>query len=392
MDVAILVGLVMSGIAAVAAGVVISPTRRASRPAKVAENVAQFKRCYEELGQRQTELDEETLRSSPPSWRQGDIPMLTRPGWLLERPLPLDSIILISQKSQQPVHTLVARSRILTGLDLAGPITYSKAVTHIAGMQHFSNGVIYRLMAIDVSNRHLTMKFDEARYFDYLDTSEVLSYEKVSTPRKCSYRELLGDPFKLTNRVASLGVLTLTLKHGKTGTKFLLHKRTADVVLGAGLFHVIPAGEFTPSDVSLEAIQEDLSIWRNIVREYAEELLGREDAQGHGGRRIDYDNSSPYKELAQAASSGALKISVLGLGLDPLTWKPELLTVAVFDGEAFDLAFGERITGNFEGTVIEDIPYTEENVHHYTSSANTRLGAKACLLLSWRHRAALGLG
>jgi hypothetical protein len=218
----------------------------------------------------------------------------------------------------------------------------------------------------------------------------VLAYKELSADGSNEYRAYLGDPFNLRNRVTSLGILTLTvLRHAVPS--FIMHKRTAKVVLGTDLFHVVPAGEFTPSNISPLAVREDLSLWKNISREYAEELLGHIDAQGGGGRKIDFLHGPPYNQLNSARESGLLKVYALGLGLDALTWKPELLTVAVFDASVFEEIFGRHPGGNYEGTIIEDIPFTPENLLSYTESDSTRSGAKACLELAWRHRIALGL-
>ena len=392
MDGVAVTGLIIAGIAAIAAGVVVAPTSRASRLAKVAENISQFKRYYNELGRTQVSLNEDALRISPASWRHGEIPLLVQAGWIPDRPMPLAAISLSLHEDSTSVDRLVDRSRILNGLDLSGPITYSKAVTEIAGMDHFTNGSIYRPMSVGLLGQGLRMEFELARYFEYLDTSEILSYEKSSGRKKCEYREKLGDPFDFRNRVSSMGILTLTLQRGQAGSTFMMHRRnSAKVVLGSDLFHVVPAGEFTPSDISLESARNDLSLWRNIAREYSEELLGTVDAQGQGGRRIDYNEEFPYKELAHATSSGELQISILGLGLDPLSWKPELLTVAIFKDEVFKTIFGEKMAGNYEGTIIPNIEFTEENIQHYIRNSNTRLGAKACLQLTWQNRIELGL-
>jgi hypothetical protein len=391
MDGIAVAGVVIAGIAAIAAGIVVAPTSRSSRLAKVAENIAQFKRHYDELRRTQVSLNEDALRISPTSWRHGEIPLLVQAGWIPDRPMPLTAISLRLQEDGASVDELVDRSRILKGLDLSGPIAYSKAITEIAGMDHFTNGSIYRPVSVDPLSQGLRIEFELARYFEYLDTSEILSYEKSCGRKKCAYREKLGSPFDFRNRVSSLGILTLTLQRGQAGSTFMMHRRNSEkVVLGSDLFHVVPAGEFTPSDISLESARNDLSLWRNIAREYSEELLGTLDAQGQGGRRIDYSRDFPYGDLAHATSSGSLQIFVLGLGLDPLSWKPELLTVAIFKKEVFKAIFGDDMKGNYEGTIIEDIEFTEENVQHYVRNSNTRLGAKACLQLAWKNRIELG--
>ena len=59
----------------------------------------------------------------------------------------------------------------------------------------------------------------------------------------------------------------------------MMHKRSGQYVVGDALYHVVPAGEFAPSDLSLAAIDADFDLWRNITREFAEELLRLPDAQ-----------------------------------------------------------------------------------------------------------------
>jgi hypothetical protein len=282
-------------------------------------------------------------------------------------------------------------------------LTYSEAVRRIAGMSHFFNGTIYRPIEIDVGEAYRRIRVNEAKYFDYLDTSEVLAYQAAVEDRHGRghrrarrYRDDLGSPFDLTNRVASLGVLTLTIRLGSPYHTFFLHRRDpTKVVVGSELFQVVPAGEYTPSDISREAVRDDLDLWRNIAREYAEEMLGREDAQGTGGKSIDFDDASPFRELAQARRDGNLSVRALGIGIDPLSWKPELLTVAIFGSDVFDVVFKDIVLRSDEGTLIVregvGLPFTKETIDDYATSRSTRPGAQACLTLAWRHRRTLGL-
>jgi hypothetical protein len=381
-------GLILAAAAVVAGVIVIRPTRSSGKTADTENNIAHFKRNFQELKRRQIALNGTVLDASPMAWRQNNVPMLTLPGWIFDQPIPIDDIVIDLADSNGDGEASV--ESLLPGLDLAGPITYSKAVTEIAGMTHFTNGVIYRPVRLIARDGMVRMIFERSRYFDYLDTCEVLAYKELSANGPNEYRAHLGDPFNLRNRVTSLGILTLTVLRNATPS-FIMHKRTAKVVLGTDLFHVVPAGEFTPSNISRAAVREDFSLWRNISREYAEELLGHIDAQGAGGRKIDFLYGQPYNQLNSAREAGLLKVYVLGLGLDALTWKPELLTVAVFGASAFEEIFGRHPGGNYEGTIIEDIPFTPESVLSYTESDDTRSGAKACLELAWRHRVTLGL-
>ncbi|UOX84728.1 hypothetical protein MUY14_23220 [Amycolatopsis sp. FBCC-B4732] len=165
---------------------------------------------------------------------------------------------------------------------------------------------------------------------------------------------------------------------------------------GPDILHVIPAGEFTPSDIGLSALREDFDLWKNIMREYGEEFLNVEEAYGRGGRPIDYSRDEPFHRLHAAYVSGELTVRVLGIGLDLLDWKPSLYTVCVLDSPTFDEIFAAMVSSGPEGTILvgpegQGIPFTEENVRLYTGHPGTVNAGAACLELAWRHRDALGV-
>lgn len=71
--------------------------------------------------------------------------------------------------------------------------------------------------------------------------------------------------------------------------------------------HLLPAGIFQSSSVLPEAVTADFSIWRNVQREHAEELLGHEECDG-SGRPIDYANREPFVAMDNAISDGRMRI------------------------------------------------------------------------------------
>jgi len=73
---------------------------------------------------------------------------------------------------------------------------------------------------------------------------------------------------------------------------------------------VIPAGEFQPSSIAPDDITNDFDIWRNIVRELSEELLGTPEHDGSRSAPIDYDGWPLYRALGQARRDGKLKAAV----------------------------------------------------------------------------------
>jgi hypothetical protein len=83
--------------------------------------------------------------------------------------------------------------------------------------------------------------------------------------------------------------------------------------------------------------------------------------------------------------------------MDPLTWKQEILTVAIFEPEVFDTIFQNIVTENDEGRLIfRDVdsrqmtPFTESNADSRFRDRLLPAGA-ACLALAWQHRSKLGI-
>ncbi len=384
-----LIGLVVTVVAAVAAIVVVGPTRRAARATDVSIGIANFRARYLELREKQVQLGVSTLRSLPSEWIDTQVPLLNARDWILGEPAPADALV-VRLVDRTPGEDDLIDGRVLRGISLSGPVNYQEAISLLDLGAEYFNGKIYRLVSVLAnSGDTLALEFEVGNYFDYLDTSEVLAYEAAIAPRSLGLRKQIKDPFDLRHRVASLGVLTLTIVKTPEGPNFIMHKRSGRFAVGDGLYHVVPAGEFAPSDISLMAMRTDMNVLRNVFREYAEEFLGIPDTQGSGGNRLDYAGASPFRELYEAVDDESLKFRVFGLGLDPLTLKPELLTVAVFESDTFCRIFPKPFPSSFEGVIIDGIPFTEACVEDYLSSEQTRLGAKACLQLAWTHRESL---
>jgi agmatine/peptidylarginine deiminase len=60
---------------------------------------------------------------------------------------------------------------------------------------------------------------------------------------------------------------------------------------------VVPGGEFQPHNDILPVWRTDLDLWRNVMREYAEEFLGFQESMGRGGAIINYENDEPYRQF-----------------------------------------------------------------------------------------------
>lgn len=160
------------------------------------------------------------------------------------------------------------------------------------------------------------------------------------------------------------------------------------------MYDVIPAGEFQPASVAMGDRRNDFDLWRNIVREYSEELLGMPEHDGTRSKPIDYETWPLYRELDDAQAAGALVPFILGLGLDALTLAATILTVVVIDDDVFSRAFGSATRYNDEGEIVavgdgratEGVPFTHDSVRRLLTSEPMAAPGAACLALAWRHR------
>jgi hypothetical protein len=140
-------------------------------------------------------------------------------------------------------------------------------------------------------------------------------------------REYHGLRLRQRHARGRAGVSTLSLRVDRGSASFFMHERGSDSVgLAANTFHVLPAGEFQPIDVSPVSIDRGLDLWSTMCREYAEELLGHQDSAGRSGWSIDWEAEQPYCSLNDARAKGSVVPWFLGIGFDPLSWKPERLS------------------------------------------------------------------
>jgi len=254
------------------------------------------------------------------------------------------------------------------------------------------------------------MQFCLAAYFDKLDTAEAIGHEyaraaaqapdRAAVPvtwRDLPFRRLV-DPFDLRSRHVIPAITTLTLcRNCVRGTAaFLLHWRDpARVATAGGIYDVIPAGEFQPSSIAPWSQAADLDLWRNMVREYSEELRGEPEHDGSSGTPVDYDRWPFYRAMTRARETGRLTVYCLGVGLDALTLAATIPTVVVVDEDAFDEIFGDVVDVNAEGVTVKSIrgqgsatgiPFTEENVERLLADEPMAPPGAACLYLAWQHR------
>jgi hypothetical protein len=120
-----------------------------------------------------------------------------------------------------------------------------------------------------------------------------------------SYPSVRSFPIRMNSalRIAKTSIATLTIRRDPGSGEasfFLLRRDPAKVVTGGGEYGLAPAGEFQPASISPDNLLSDLNIWRNIVREYSEELLGQPERDGSGGWPVDYERL-PFFRASQKA-------------------------------------------------------------------------------------------
>jgi transcriptional regulator with XRE-family HTH domain len=363
------------------------------------------------LNQHRFELAQLAVRWYAPERRLPRTSLIAATGWLPESPLELDSIQLRLQEGPQEVmvtgkepETLAVRPLRATDYPFD---CYASAVKHLDPPQLFESRPSYRYLGGSVTSG--AMDFGLAAYFDKLDVSEALGHEMAvacmdripvdaeELAGLLSFRELIGDPFDPLRRaiIPAITTLTVRLRRYPNPPSFLLHWRDPSrVATAAGVYDVIPAGEFQPSSVALWDRRNDFSLWRNMVREYAEELLGQPEHDGTRTDPVDYERWSLFQKLEQARSEGKVSAHVLGMGLDALTLAATILTVVVIDDDTFEETFGATVRFNEEGEVVavgdggvaDGVPFTAEAVDRMLTSEPIAAPGAACLALAWQHR------
>jgi hypothetical protein len=169
------------------------------------------------------------------------------------------------------------------------------------------------------------------------------------------------------------------------------------VATASSQYHVMPAGVFQASSIAPWHQANDFSLWRSSMREFAEELLNVQEADGSNASPLDYANTQPYQAMEAAREAGTFTMWCFGVGLDPLTLCGEILTVAVVDEDVFDDIFAGLVMTNQEGSVVTadpsspatGIPFTEQTVRRLLEDEPLAGPAAACLALAWGHRGLL---
>jgi transcriptional regulator with XRE-family HTH domain len=338
----------------------------------------------------------------PRSWRAACGPILAGPGWLLDPPVDLDQVRLVRAFDSCQAPALSGPTDHVLPLNQHGEryAGYSRAVRDLARPRLMENRLSYRLLDIRVGNS-LTLTFGTTTFFEVFDVKEALAHEfrrgwidaGAGLPEWANLplRKSVTDPFDPKQLLMSPGISTLTIRKDRWGEhRFFMHQRDGRAVAdGGGMCSVMPAGEFQPSSVAEVDISNDFSLWRNIMREFSEELLGNPEHDGGGVRSIDYAHDEPFRSFESARREGRFRVWHYGLVMDALTLGVSQRTVAVIDDEVFDRLFAGLVSANDEGDVVSvgggvGVPFTGDAIDRL----GPRLSASSLTLLrmAWRDR------
>ncbi len=298
-------------------------------------------------------------------------PLLAAGSWRPAAPVPLTDVRLEFRPQPPPAVLDVARVAPYL-LPERGDGTryrrYCDVVADLAPPAIFHNRPIYRLTEADLAGTAAgagpRLTFTRGRYFDAVDIGGAVAHE-YAAGREQRLRAAIGDPCDLGARPSAMAVATLLLRHdAAAGTaSFPLHWRDpARVGHAGGMVQVIPVGIFQPSGEAPWNEANDFDLWRCVLREFAEELLGADEDHGSEEAPIDYARWPLARAMTDALADGRIRAYCLGLGADPLTLAVDLLAVAVIDAALYDELLGGAVSANAEGTVLPSRPFEEAAV------------------------------
>ena len=341
----------------------------------------------------------------PPDLRVAGTPLLAAPGWRPPAPIPLRDIGLelsdADPKTPAGAEPEVPPALLPRRPDGTRYRRYSEAMSALAAPLVFENRLTYRLTEADLAAATPRLAFTVGRYFDGIDTGEAAAHEyaaaRLGGPapglRPAGLRGRFADPCDLRRRPANLAISTLTLRLDRRAGRasFQLHWRDpARVGHAGGLYQVVPVGVFQPAGEAPWNRRHDFSLWRCLIREFAEELGGRSEDYASDRAPVDYDSWPFARQLTGALGRGQVRVWCLGLGTDPLTYATDLLTVAVIDSDVFDAWFGVDPRHNTEGRILAAREFAADVIDRTVTGEPVQAAGAALLRLAWRHRGTLG--
>ncbi|MFI6829053.1 hypothetical protein ACIBG5_18245 [Kribbella sp. NPDC050241] len=323
-------------------------------------------------------------------------PLLAPGTWLPTTPIPLTSITLefdpdatfTGVTGREPA----ARVQLPLRHDGTHYGSYADTIADLAPPAVFEDRPTYRLIAADLTGPKPFLRLGRGTYFDSINTGEASAHEftaqRLNPNAPTPLRSSIGAPWNPANRPTNIAISTLTIRRDVDSgeSTFYLHWRDpAKVGHAGGLYQVVPSGIFQPSAAAPWNEQDDFSLWHNLTRELAEELAAHTEDYGSATAPIPYANWPFATHLTDALQAGTARAHCVGLGVDPLTFATDLLTVLSLDSTIFDTLFPDLPTTNPEGRLLTPQPFTPEVINTFTHQNPTQPAGAALLQLAWSH-------
>ena len=364
------------------------------------ESEQQWLRVHAYLNRNRHDLAVRAAAGYPAENRVAGTPLLAPSAWRPRFPVPLGDVRL-EFREQAPAPRVtdiadIAPELLPARADGTRYRRYSDVVLELASPAIFENRSTYRLLDADLTGERPHLTFTRGRFFNGVDVGGPAAHEfaaaELRPGRGTPLRRAIGDPWDPAARPAVIAAGALTLRNDRAaGTaSFPLHWRDpARVGHAGGMYQVIPVGIFQPSGNAPWNEANDFDLWRGMLREFAEELLGADEDHGSERAPIDYDRWPFARAMTDALRDGRIRAYCLGLGTDPLTFALDLLTAVVIDAPLYDELFGELAERNAEGTVLKPRPFDEPTIDELTTREPVQAAGAALLQLAIVHRGLL---
>jgi hypothetical protein len=310
----------------------------------------------------------------------GTIPLLIKDSWIPQKAEPIENVKLSFSKNStiQPIQSNNLPEKG-SYIDNIVKLRYNGKAQEAP----YKNNLCYQLNEIGKGSQ---FKFSLCNYFDYINTCEYLMYDFIRGMARAGISKLIKgqydrgiDPFDFTNRYCAPGINTLLLFSDNNKPKMYLHSRSEKVAEGINTKHVVPAGTFQPIHHDDSYHERDFNFYVNIMREFGEEFYGDKDLVLPVNEKEDILKRKSIRKYHYLITQNRAKVFYLGIGLDCLTLKPEILTAIIFKLKDFDELFGGvNLKPNNEG-----IPYavdlTRDNLKSYSKDITMLPAGAGCM-------------
>lgn len=344
------------------------------------------------------------LRPMPCPPTLEDLPLLVEPSWIPDKLVAFSALKLHWSPDTPPAkHFDIA-------LDHRLEVELKKRKSQ--------NRLVYRLVSVSSGGGPLELTFSPDTYVSYINTCEAMLWSAAAGSVEFlvdrGYTGFIPDreyeilcananailsadqyrnrivPHMLENRCASVGINALTvLRRPGSFPIFLMHRRGEVNREASGAYHVMPAGTFQPIlwNDRQHATEFDLNF--TLLREFAEECYNdKADTDGHLENSI-HEIRAKNRQLdatLRLYSRGAIKTFFMGLSLDAVTLKPEVLALCLADLSTLETAIG-NFEDQYEGIRVQE-PFDRQRLEELLGRApQERLlsAAMGCLTLAHKH-------